>query len=232
VTDLARGSISPEDAEEYTLALGQVVAGGYRQVALGKRLGVPQALGLSVEDWVATRLGGYVRMSIADRREAVAELTEEGMTRRETAEILGVDEKTVRNDLAAESSAGAHENVALIGESQEARAESSAPITAPDRDQGNPSAPADVFAEQTLALAGPELVISIDEELLARQQRETLIASLDRAIYALESPPSAAVAEAERLLAGGDAGPFTPDRFERVIAYCSAFSETLKGAET
>lgn len=75
----------------------------------------------------------------------------------------------------------------------------------------------------------PRMVVPLNEELLERQQRVNLIASLDRAVYALESPPSAAVAEAERLLAGGDAGPFTPDRFERVIAYCRAFADALKG---
>lgn len=86
------------DAEEYTQALGQVVAGGWRQVALGERLGVPEALGLSTRDWVEDRLGGYVRLSIPDRREAVAELTEEGMSTRDIGDVLGVDQKTVSND--------------------------------------------------------------------------------------------------------------------------------------
>ena len=62
------------DAEEYTQALGQVVAGGWRQVALGERLGVPDALGLSTREWVNQRLGGYVSLSLAARQEAVAEL--------------------------------------------------------------------------------------------------------------------------------------------------------------
>jgi phage N-6-adenine-methyltransferase len=91
--------VNLEDAEEYTQALGQVVAGGYRQVALGERLGVPEALGLSTREWVEQRLGGYVRMSIPERREAVAELTAEGMTQREVADILGVSHKTVDRDL-------------------------------------------------------------------------------------------------------------------------------------
>ena len=56
------------DAEEYTQALGQVVAGGWRQVALGHRLGVPAALGISTSEWVEERLGGYVRLSLDDRR--------------------------------------------------------------------------------------------------------------------------------------------------------------------
>ena len=92
-------SISADDAEEYTAGLGQIVSGSWRQVALGVRLGVPQALGLSTRDWVEDRLGGYVRMSIPDRREAVAELTDEGHSQREAADIVGVSQKTVDRDL-------------------------------------------------------------------------------------------------------------------------------------
>lgn len=91
--------ISPDDAEEYTQALGQVFAAGWRQRALAWRLGVPQALGMSMEDWTERRLGGYVRMSIPERREAVAELADEGLTQREIAGVLGVDAATVNRDL-------------------------------------------------------------------------------------------------------------------------------------
>jgi hypothetical protein len=91
-----------EDAEEYTQALGQVLAGGWRQRALAWRLGVPQTLGMTLEEWTEQRLGGYVRMSVPERREAVAELADdEAVSNRNAAEILGVDEKTVRNDLRA-----------------------------------------------------------------------------------------------------------------------------------
>jgi ParB family chromosome partitioning protein len=96
--------VTPADAEEYTAALGQVLGGGWRQVALGERLGVPRALGLTTERWVRERLGGYARLTVDERREAARELTaaEEdgghGMTQREAAEVLGVDQKTVSND--------------------------------------------------------------------------------------------------------------------------------------
>ena len=92
-------SISVEDAEEYTQAAGQVFAGGWRFRALAWRLGVPQALGMSLEDWTEKRLGGYVRLSIPERREAVAELASEGMTQPEIAEVLGVNQGTVSRDL-------------------------------------------------------------------------------------------------------------------------------------
>jgi phage N-6-adenine-methyltransferase len=94
-----------DDAEEYTQALGLVVAGGWRQVALGKRLGVPRALGLSTQDWVENRLGGYVRLSITDRREAVRELSEDGMSNRQIAEVIGVSPKTVDRESTASNDA-------------------------------------------------------------------------------------------------------------------------------
>ncbi|KKL67014.1 hypothetical protein LCGC14_2139190, partial [marine sediment metagenome] len=81
----------------------------------------------TTEEWVRDRLGGYVRLSIEERREAVAELTEgdEGLSNREAATILGVDEGTVRGDKAsAEDSAPKDgEQIGLEGDG----AESSAP---------------------------------------------------------------------------------------------------------
>jgi len=87
-----------EDAEEYTQALGQVVAGGWRQIALGQRLGVPKALGLSTQEWVKQRLGGYVRQSIPDRRATTAEMRAEGYSPGEISAVLGVSEMTVSRD--------------------------------------------------------------------------------------------------------------------------------------
>lgn len=87
-----------EEAEEYTQSVGQVCAGGYRQVVLGKKMGVPQALGLTTAEWVEKRLGGYVRMSIPQRREAVEELLAEGHSQHGVAEYLGIDQATVSRD--------------------------------------------------------------------------------------------------------------------------------------
>lgn len=91
--------ITQEDAEEYTQALGQNLGGSYRQILLGKKLGVPQALGLTVEEWVTQRLGGYVRLTVEDRRAASMELTSEGLSQREAAEVLGVSPMTIGRDL-------------------------------------------------------------------------------------------------------------------------------------
>jgi hypothetical protein len=70
----------------------------WRKIAEAKKLGVPQALGLSLEDWVTSRLGGYVKLSIPDRREAVKELATEGLSTRDIGDVLGVDHSTVVRD--------------------------------------------------------------------------------------------------------------------------------------
>src|SRR5262245_20869527 len=111
MTELAQGhlidalaGISPDDAEEYTQALGQIAGGTWRQIAWAERIGIPAALGLSTRDWVEQRLGGYVRVSISDRRDAVAELTApeedagQGRANVEAADVLGISEPTVRRD--------------------------------------------------------------------------------------------------------------------------------------
>jgi SAM-dependent methyltransferase len=107
--------VKPDDAEEYTQALGQIVAGSWRQIALAHRLGVPSALGYKKADglrrWVEERLGGYVRMAISERKEAVAELNGEGYSNREIAAVVGVDAKTIRNDKGGENSPVQSENI-------------------------------------------------------------------------------------------------------------------------
>lgn len=65
--------MNPEDAEEYTEGLGQIVAGAKRQMEEGARLGVPQALGLSPTEWVSTRLGGLPDNNGSAEREQVTE---------------------------------------------------------------------------------------------------------------------------------------------------------------
>jgi hypothetical protein len=50
-------------------------------------------------DWVQDRLGGYVRMGVDERREAVAELAEDGLSLREIAGVVGTSYETVNRDL-------------------------------------------------------------------------------------------------------------------------------------
>jgi len=106
------------EAEEYTEALSQVLGGGWRQILLAKKLGVPETLGMTVKEWVSTRLGGYIRHSLEERQEASRELVNgEGLSNRQAAEVIGVNEKTVRRDVTAanaadQSEASAEETVA------------------------------------------------------------------------------------------------------------------------
>lgn len=93
-----------DDAEEFTQSLGQIFAGSWQQIAWGERQGIPEALGLTTRQWVNDRLGGYVRLSIEERREAAKELTEEGMTQRQVADVLGVNQATVSRALDADAS--------------------------------------------------------------------------------------------------------------------------------
>ena len=115
------------DAEEYTQSLGQIATGSYRQIVLASRLGVPDALGLTTEEWVKGRLGGYIRMSKPDRVEAVLELVADGMSNRAIAEVIGVDEGTVRGDKRAENSAGEADPTRESGGLEPGGAEFSAP---------------------------------------------------------------------------------------------------------
>lgn len=87
------------EAEEYTQSLGQIVAGSTRQIYWAKRNGIPEALGLSVEQWVNNRLGGYVKLSILERRELALEMEADGESTREIAKVLGVGHATVARDL-------------------------------------------------------------------------------------------------------------------------------------
>lgn len=88
-----------EHAQEFTEALGQVLAGAVRLTDVAADLGVPQALGLTPAEWTERRLAGAVRLSIPERRAVVAELTERGMSQREIADALDVGLATVNRDL-------------------------------------------------------------------------------------------------------------------------------------
>jgi 16S rRNA G966 N2-methylase RsmD len=95
-----------QDAEEFTDSIGMIGAGWWRQIALAQKLGVPRVLGLTTEQWVNNRLGGYIKMAIAARREAVKELAAEGRSTREIEDILGIDHATAARDVVANATAG------------------------------------------------------------------------------------------------------------------------------
>jgi transposase len=94
--------VNRDEAEEYTQTLGLSLSASWRQILLGDKLGVPKELGLTTREWVDQRLGGYVKLSVEERREVAAELTkEEGLTTRKAADVLGVDHSTIVRDIGA-----------------------------------------------------------------------------------------------------------------------------------
>jgi len=90
--------MSRMSAEEYTKSLAQIFGGSWRQVLWAEEQGIPAALGLTTEQWVKDRLGGYVRLSIEERNKAIDELlSTSGHSLREIAQIIGVSKSTVHN---------------------------------------------------------------------------------------------------------------------------------------
>jgi hypothetical protein len=76
---------------------------------LGEDSKVPRTLGINEQAWLDEHLKGYLQLPAHKRRkvrrEAVRKLLAARRSGRQIAATLGVDEKTVRNDLGAENSA-------------------------------------------------------------------------------------------------------------------------------
>jgi hypothetical protein len=90
--------MNADDAEDFTQSLGLISGGLWRQIAWADRQGIPAALGFpNTREWVGQRLG-YQKLEPAERREAVAELTDEGMSQRKIADVIGVGQSTVDRD--------------------------------------------------------------------------------------------------------------------------------------
>ncbi len=90
-------ALTADDALEFSRNLAQIGEGWWRTIALAVKLEVPTLLGLTRREWAET-YHGYVKMPIEERREAVAELTAEGLSQREVADVIGVDHATVLHD--------------------------------------------------------------------------------------------------------------------------------------
>lgn len=92
--------LTKEDAEEFVQSAAQHGTAQFRQVALAKKMEVHVALGISLEELVIRMFGGYMKLSITERREAVKELAAQGYTNVDIAKITGVSDETVRRDKA------------------------------------------------------------------------------------------------------------------------------------
>lgn len=88
-----------EDAIEFTGSLTQIVQGSIGLVKKAHDLGIPKAMGFkNTREWVETHFR-YVQMPIEERRLTVKNLTDEGYSTREVADIVGVSNATVSNDV-------------------------------------------------------------------------------------------------------------------------------------
>lgn len=161
-----------QDAEEYTRSLGQVVGGSWGMIALADRLGVPAALGMSTREWVETRLGGYVKLTIEDRREAVAELAAEGLSQRGIASVLGVDPMTVNRDIRVANSAAVGEDSAQWGREDVADSTQEPPplLSVVDLETGEIVATAEEYAAQQ-RLSEAALIDAVDDDGSVEDQR-------------------------------------------------------------
>jgi hypothetical protein len=93
----ARG-MDHDAALDYSQSLAQIGDGWWRQLVWAARQGIPEAMGMTVEEWRQTYYG-HLHLPTMERREAIAELAAEGMTQREVAAVLGVGVGTVNRDL-------------------------------------------------------------------------------------------------------------------------------------
>lgn len=119
--------LTAESAEEFTQSLSQIFAGSYRQILWATQQGIPEALGLTTEEWVAKRLGGYTKLQVPDRKKAVAELTKEGLSTRQIGDVLGVDHSTVVKDRRGEKSPPDGDQTTLEAASESSPGEKSPP---------------------------------------------------------------------------------------------------------
>src|SRR5262245_15196653 len=99
--------VTKDEALAFASAHGHATAATFELIALARELGVPEALGLSLPDYVQQHLGGYVRLPIAERQNAVAQLMAptrnggHGLNVRDAADVLGVGKTTVERDIHA-----------------------------------------------------------------------------------------------------------------------------------
>lgn len=95
--------MNEQQAREFTEGLGNVLKGSWQLIKNARDLGVPDALGMTTEEWVRDKLGGYTKLPKEERQQAALELKEEGYSTRESAEILGVTNATVARDIGSEN---------------------------------------------------------------------------------------------------------------------------------
>lgn len=92
--------MNPEAAEKFTQSIERSGEGFFGFIQWAHDNGVPKALGYgSTKEWVNKRVGGYIKIDIEERRGRTKALEADGYTQEQTAEILGVSQSTVSNDI-------------------------------------------------------------------------------------------------------------------------------------
>lgn len=95
--------LGEDEAREYSESLSLITEGWMRQYLWAIRNRVPEALGMTRDEWTV-KYHRPPKLSVPDRRNKVAGLLDEGLNNSEIADALGVDEGTVRNDRKSENS--------------------------------------------------------------------------------------------------------------------------------
>lgn len=131
-------TLTKEDAEQLTQGAAKVFGGQYQQLAVLRSRGVHKLLGFDdFSEYVHERIGGYVRMSIEERREAAKELAEQGMSTREIAGVLGVSDTTVHRDLASNEAAEGSDDPAYQADAEDAASFEAAEPTNAEKRKAN-----------------------------------------------------------------------------------------------
>jgi hypothetical protein len=99
---MAKPALMPkEEALELSQAVGKSFGGNLETAVWAVKHRVAESLGMDVEEWFNTFLGGYVKLEAERRREVVRELSDEGMSPKQIGDVIGVSDDTVRRDVAA-----------------------------------------------------------------------------------------------------------------------------------
>ena len=166
--------MNKQDAIEFTQSIGQIAGGTWRIIALAKKQGVPQAMGLSTQEWVDKHLGGYTRMAIENRREVAIELANGGATTREIAEVLGVSQMTaVRDTGETKVSQQKTQAIEFKQESETEGRESETNVSAPAPEAPEPPEASTMDAMAAITLGGQKPVDAVNIALLHTGDEES-----------------------------------------------------------
>lgn len=191
---MAKSKLSQDEATEFSSSLGKAATGDYELMDFAiNTLHVPEALGMDAGQWVES-IGGYVRRSVEQRREAVRELDEDGKSDSQIATILGISKDTVKRDRAVLALSAQAPNIKGIGAGEGAQAPKASVA------EQRPQIRSMIDAGKTnaeIALALNRGVATIQKERTAYRDEKALEAAQREKAQTKPSPASQKAAEAE-----------------------------------